>query len=211
MALQKEDAAKYALLAMTAHRKKVRFEVDTTVGEAHDEVYLTHLDDGSALVYIDGSDLDNTLEWRNNLQVWCGADFGGAVGRISQIIDEHVGSEKCIIVGYSRGASIAVAVGALSEKETYVVTIGDPALVQSDETNVTALTNQFDFVYGLCGIPVGEPTEGGRRAPLVTSNARWRRSGWKVWLDDVGRHTNYEHTLVDEASQSKIDVDFAKN
>ena len=211
MALNKEDAAKYALLAMSAHRKKVRFEVDTSVGDARDEVYLTHLDDGSALVYIDGSDLDNTAEWRNNLRTWCGGTFGGAVEKIRDLIDDHVKDEKCIIVGFSRGASIAVAVGALSQKDTFVVTVGDPALAQSSEDNVTPLTNQFDFVYGLCGVPTGEPTDpDGRRAPLVTSNARWRRSGWKVWLDDVGRHMNYETTLVDEAAQSKIDADFSK-
>ena len=194
LTLTREVAARYALLALTARSKKVRFDVDLQVGEARDEVCIFRLpgEHVCKVLYIDGSDLDNTLEWRSNLRKYCGGDFGGAVPAILALIENQIREgEELVIVGYSRGASIAVAVGELSDKERYVVTVGDPGLATSDENNVTSLFNQFDFVYGLVGDPTGEKHQ--------VSHARWRWDGWALKVDDVGRHTNYQDTLVDDA------------
>ena len=191
--LSKQEASKFALLALTARQKRVPFEAALTVGKAEDEVFFIRPEKNTLIVFIDGSDLDNISEWRNNIEKYVGGTFGGAVPEICQLLESKVREgDFCVIVGYSRGASIAIAVGETSEREHYVVTVGDPGLATSEEKNVTSLFNQFDVVYGLVSRPTGEAH--------CVSSARWKREGWRISIEDVGIHTNYGTTLVDEAS-----------
>ena len=161
-----------------------------SIGDAGDELWLLP-HETTLLVYIGGS--DSWAEWKDNVREFVGdTGFAGATVAASAILKSEAASfARVVLVGYSRGASIALAVAnAIPAVVSAVVTLGDPGLVTHCSTPVCSLFNEFDFVYGIAGPPVGVRHQ--------LSHARLQRRGWTLALVDVGIHTNYGVTLADE-------------
>jgi len=197
--LGKNDACKYALTCITAKQRGVRWNACHVVGEYDDDVYVKQFKERKeAIVYIDGT--NSIEEWTGNILAPTG-DFGGAEDEICEILKSlHAsGFDTIILVGYSRGASIAVKVGDISDYETYVVTIGDPGLCVSTEENITCLYNQYDIVFGLWMPPSGKHEQ--------VSSLKYRWNGWGVTCEDIGTHMNYGETLQNEADKSVIKME----
>jgi len=200
MSLSREDASWYALCALEAAADPaILAQERAVVGEAQDEALLLRVRPGEWVLYVGGSDLDNTAEWVHNVAVAVGmSTFAGVVKELQELLSRHVLEEDlCVFVGYSRGAAIVLALANATHKEDYVVTLGDPGLVQADrDDHVTALRNQFDLVFGLVGEVAGDE--------LVVSHAHVARKGWFFTVKDVGTHLNYRETLTDDAARSSL-------
>jgi hypothetical protein len=199
-ALSKEDAAKYAALALEAAAARGPVVERRKLGPAQDEVLLARCSNGAWLLYVGGSDLDNSQEWLHNAAVFLGRDsFAEIVQELKTLLLSHhvTAAETCVFVGYSRGAAIVLALAEASHKDDFVVTLGDPGLVRpAEDEHVTALRNQFDALFGIIAQPAGTHEQ--------VSTARLTRTGWNFHLTDVGGHLNYPTTLQNEAAASDL-------
>lgn len=195
-ALSRARASTYAALVLHASNDpNAPVCVRRCVGPEDDEVILTLASDGMWLLYVGGSDTDNFTEWLHNAAVAVGAgSFDAVVNDLRILLKENVPPESsCTFVGYSRGAAIVLALADATDKDDYVITLGDPGLVLADDpSNVTALYNEFDMVFGLVRTASGTHEQ--------VSKTNICRKGWFFEISDFGTHTNYAKTLQDEVN-----------
>ena len=201
--LSKNDAAFYGLLALQAYGQQSSALVVERgqVGVTLDEYILCRLAAGHWVLYVQGSDVDSLTEWIHNAKVAMNrADFRHVIDDLKRVLNQYVRfTDRCILVGHSRGAAICLSLADEIDLDDSVVTMGDPGLVQAkDDSHVTSLRNQFDLVYGLVGTPSGQE--------LMVSKMHLARKGWWLSVKDIGGHTNYDQTLKDEAALSPLNA-----